>query len=273
MNGKLLTAAVMLTATTLANPAIAEDFDHIRQLLATKQCEACDLSSAGLRLAKLTGANLKNADLSLANLDQANLSKADLSNANLSGAVLFRVNLSNANLQGANLMGANLSGAYLANADLSGANLTGANLSGAILSNVTLAGTILDQVNLMGAVGIPAGVLRIEDYYLLAFQEARSGNHSKAFQTYNQALQLNPKFAAAYLGRGVSRLQLGDSKGAMTDWQIAEALFTEQGNNDGTEISQQFIKAMKERQRASRPNTFLSIVNSLAPLLLKFIGL
>lgn len=77
--------------------------DSIKQLLATKQCQNCDLSNKNLTKANLYKANLSGANLSGANLDGADLSGADLSGANLLGA----------NLNGANLLGTNLAGATM----------------------------------------------------------------------------------------------------------------------------------------------------------------
>lgn len=274
MKQKIRTVAVVILATTaISTPAFAENFNHIRQLLSTRRCQQCELSNAGLRLANLTGADLQGADLSLANFDQANLSRANLSNANLTGAVLFRANLGNANLAGADLSGANLAGAYLVGVDFTGANLAGADLTGAIVNNAIFTGSRLEQVNLQGVTGLPGGLLKPEDYYLLAFQEARVGQHRNAIANYDQAIKLSPDFAAAYLGRGVTRLQLGDAKGAMTDWKKSEELFKAQGNNNGLEVSKQFITAMEQRQRGRRGNMFMNVVNSVAPLLLRFIGL
>ena len=62
-----------------------------------------DLSSADLSSANLRYADLSSADLSSANLSSADLSSADLSYANLSSADLRYANLSSANLSSANL--------------------------------------------------------------------------------------------------------------------------------------------------------------------------
>lgn len=124
-----------------SNPAM------IKQLIDTKQCQACDLKGADLSRADLKGANLQEADLRGANLSQADLSDANLIQADLRGANLNRGNLNRAkltsalmswtgdqipggydraNLQQANLSGANLITAYLRGVDLSEADLRGA---------------------------------------------------------------------------------------------------------------------------------------------------
>lgn len=271
ITSSILTGTLAI-ASSLSTPAAAENFEHLRQLLSTKECPECELSNAGLRLANLVRANLSSANLSQANLDQANLNSADLSGADLSGAILYRANLSGANLRGANLSGANLTGAYLANADLTGANLGFANLNGAVLANAILNGAFLDNAMLQGAISIPTGTLKPQDYYKLAYADARAGHHRSAIVKYNQALQIDPNFAAAYLGRGVSRLQLGDDEGTMGDWQKAEELFKLQGNGGGAQLSQEFIKAMEERKRAGRRRGgFQNLVQSVVPLLFQFL--
>lgn len=84
-----------LNLRELCGNSVAE---NIRRLLATKQCQKCDLSganlgSADLPNADLRGANLAGADLRSANLVGANLDGADLSGASLSGAILSGTNL------------------------------------------------------------------------------------------------------------------------------------------------------------------------------------
>ena len=103
MKLRVLASTTLLTALSLAIPALAANPEHTRQLLSTRQCEGCDLTNAGLVMANLAGANLRGANLSRANLSRANLADADLSGANLTGASLFGADLTGANLSGANL--------------------------------------------------------------------------------------------------------------------------------------------------------------------------
>jgi uncharacterized protein YjbI with pentapeptide repeats len=92
------------------------------KLLATKECQWCDLTNASLAGAQLSGANLSGA-----NVSRAKLAGSDLSNANLSTTYL----------RDSDLSGANLTGAFMGKANLNGATLTGATLSGADLSGAT----------------------------------------------------------------------------------------------------------------------------------------
>jgi len=73
--------------------ANTSNYENIKQLLTTKQCQNCDLSGANLSSsnligADLIGANLSNADLSNANMLGANLNNTNMSNTKLSGAIM-----------------------------------------------------------------------------------------------------------------------------------------------------------------------------------------
>ncbi len=254
MKFRILAAATVLTAIAPIAPAPAENIQHIQQLLATRQCPNCDLSSAGLVLANLTGANLKGADLRLANLSRANLTGADLSGANLSGTSLFGVNLTGANLSGANLTGADLRSAYLSEANLQGANLTNAQL--------------------LGVRGMPTNLGNAEDFYRLGVKEAQAGNYRNAVDYYNQALNLKPDLAAVYFARSMSRADLGDFGGAAQDAARANQLFAAEGNAQGQELSKQLGEAIVARQKPTEPRTasrgdFMSLMGSIGSFLLQ----
>jgi uncharacterized protein YjbI with pentapeptide repeats len=62
----------------------------IQQLLATKQCQGCNLQRANLENVDLKGANLQGANLSVANLSGANLT-----GANIKGVILRGANIKN----------------------------------------------------------------------------------------------------------------------------------------------------------------------------------
>lgn len=245
----LATATTLLTTICLTNTAVAANSEHTRQLLATKQCQGCDLSGEGLVLANLSGANLSGANLSGANLSRANLSGADLSGANLSGASLFGANLSGANLSSSNLGGADLRDTYLANANV---------------ANAEMSGTLLQ-----GAVGIPAGVAKLEDYYNWGMAQGQKGDPKGAIAYFNQALSIDPKYAPAYMARSAARYQLLDRAGAIQDAQRAEKLFLTQRNTRGQQIAQAFIKEMqtppKENISKGKPN-FLNFLGGLLQL-------
>ena len=222
---KLFIAATILTTISIAHPALSESIAHTRQLLATKQCQNCDLSGAGLVLANLSGANLTGANLSGANLSRANLSGADLTGANLVGASLF---------------GANLTGAKLG-----GAQITGADFRDAYLYNVSFGDANVNVAHLQGAIGIPIAAGKAEDFYRWGMLQGQKGDSQGAIDYFNQALTIDPEFALAYMGRGVARYQLLDRKGARDDARVADELFLAQGNVPGTQTAQAFIKELE----------------------------
>jgi uncharacterized protein YjbI with pentapeptide repeats len=215
----------VLACLSWATSLRAENLEHTQKLLSTRQCQECDLSRAGLVFANLSGVNLKQANLAGANLSRAELQGADLRGANLTGASLH-----GANLAGAQLAGAQLTYADLREANLSGATLEGANLEGALLQQVT---------------GLPETVGNAEDFYRWAVAEAERRNHPRAVENFTQTLNRRPNFAPAYLGRGISRLQMSDRAGAMADAEKAEQLFKSQGDSKGIEQTQRLITALK----------------------------
>lgn len=250
MKPPILATLALLTTICLATPASANSEDT-RQLLATKECQNCELSGVGLVLTNLSGVNLSGANLSGANLSRANLSGADLSRANLSGASLFGANLSGAKLNDTNLSVVDLRDTYLGNADLNGANLNGANLQGAI--------------------GIPTQVGKAEDFYAWGVAQAQKADPKGAIEYFNQAISVNPNYAAAYMARGVARYQLLDRVGAIQDAQQAESLFLAQGNTGGHQTAQAFVKELQTPTAStpkSKPN-FLNFLGGLGSLLLQ----
>lgn len=254
MKPTLIASAVLLTTICLAPGAKAENLEHTRQLLATKQCENCDLSDAGLVLANLAGANLQGANLIGTNLSRANLSGANLSGANLSGASLYGANLSGAKLGGANLTGTDLRDAYLANVDLENATLNSANFQGAI--------------------GIPSQAGKPEDFYRWGLAQGRKGDPKGAIEYFNQALSIDPKYAPAVIARGIARYQLLDRAGALQDAEQAKKLFLTQRNNEGYQTAFAFAKELQSPQGATvskgKPS-FFNLLGGVSSLLLKFL--
>ncbi|MBN4005460.1 pentapeptide repeat-containing protein [Nostoc sp. LPT] len=253
MKSQILSAVAFLTTISLTTTVQAANSEDVKQLLATKQCQNCDLTSAGLVMADLSGANLSGANLTGANLSRANLSGADLRGANLSGASLFGVNLSEAKFNGANLTGADLRNTYLANAELTGAYLNG--------------------TNFQGAVAIPSQIASPAEFYALGVAEGQKGNQQQAISYFNQAIAIKPEYADAYLARGVARYQILDRQGAFQDAQVAQKLFTSQNNSTGTLTAEAFIKELQtpvnEKVSTGKPN-FVDFLGSIGSVLLQF---
>lgn len=254
MKSRILATSVFFTLIGLNQTVLAANLEHVRQLLASKQCQNCDLAGAGLVMADLSGADLTKANLAGANLSRANLSGANLRGANLSGVGLFGANLTGANLSGANLQNADLRHTYLVNAQLDGVNLNG--------------------INLQGAIGIPSQIATHEKFYAWGVTEAQKGNQQQAIDYFNQAIVINPDYAGAYLARGVARYQILDRQGAFQDAQVAEKLFRSQNNSSGIQTAQAFIKELQTpyetKVKPAKPD-FIDFVGSVGSLLLQFL--
>ncbi|WP_225938264.1 pentapeptide repeat-containing protein [Leptothermofonsia sichuanensis] len=214
----------LLTTLSVATPARSQNFDHTQQLLSTRKCPRCELSNAGLVFANLSG--------------------ADLSQANLAGANLSRANLQGADLRGANLTGASLYGANLVGAKLDGANLTVTDLRGAYMMGASLVETVMHGTLLQGAVGLSPETGSAEQFYQWALQDEHRKNYPGAIDNFTQALSRKPDFAQAYLGRGVVLLQSGEDEAGLADIRQAERLFTAQGNQEGSKLTQAMIKQL-----------------------------
>lgn len=232
MKSRSLLFAAMFAVLATPLPSAAENLDHTRQLLSTRQCPKCDLTRAGLVFVDLAGANLM----------QANLVQANLSRANLQGA----------DLRGANLVGVSLNGANLVGARLDGANLTGADLRGAYLQGASLVGAVVDGAYLQGAIGLPTTVGKLEDFYRWAIEAERQKNYVAATANFTQVIERKPDFAPAFIGRSAARLQGGDVKGAIVDARQAETLFAAQGDEKNAEIAGKLALAL-EKPPEERP--------------------
>ena len=254
MKNPIITTAAVLLTISLPLTAQASNHNQIKQLLATNECENCNLRNAGLVMADLSGANLSGANLAGANLSRANLSGADLRGANLTGASLFGANLTNAKLGKANLMGADLRNSYLMNVELTNANL--------------------NATNFQGAVGIPLQIAQPEEFYAWGVKAAEKGNLEPAIDYFSQAIALKPNYAGAYLSRGVASYQNLDRENALEDAQKAAKLFEEQENTQGLQTAQAFLLELQtphtETVTKGKPK-FMDFVGSLGTTLLQFL--
>lgn len=254
----LTLGTLVMTWGSWGSPVVAQNADHVRQLLAEGVCAQCDLRRAGLVLADLEG--------------------ADLGGSNLAGANLSRANLAGANLRGANLSGVSLVGANLMGADLKDANLTGADLRDAYVIGAILDGTRMDYTNLQGTIGLPSSAGRFEDFHNWGVAAAKAGRHQEAIEYYNEALSRNPDFPLTYLSRAISRQNLNDLPGAIADSKTAAELFQAQGNSQGQEVALNLATVMEESQNPKNRNrgggflnTVRNTVQSVTPLLLRFL--
>ncbi|BAZ39711.1 pentapeptide repeat-containing protein [Calothrix sp. NIES-4101] len=255
MKNHILATSIFLITITTGTTVQAANSEHLRQLLATKNCQNCDLSGAGLVMADLQGADLSGANLAGANLSRANLMNADLRGANLSGASLFGANLNYAKLSGATIVSTDLRNAYLYGIELTGVTVNGANLQ--------------------GASGIPSQIATPEEFYALGVAAAEKGNKQQAIDYFDRAISIKPDYAGAFLARGIARYQLFDREGAFQDAQIAENLFKKQSNVNGLQTTQAFIIELKTPPGETKVNTgkpsFFDFVSGLTSVLLQFL--
>ncbi|MGV2826451.1 pentapeptide repeat-containing protein [Myxosarcina sp. GI1(2024)] len=259
MKLSIRTAIAALFTAALSLPTQAENLSHLNQLLSTKECPQCDLSSSGLVMANLAGAQLQGANLVRANLSQANLIGADLSGANLTGASLNGANLTGANLTGANLVGTDLRHAYLTQT-----NLTGVDLNTAYLDS---------------AKGLAATAATPEQFHRWGVREAELGNYEAAIAHYQKAITLDPEFAPAYLGLGLIQYQFDNETAARENAKIAAKLFEAQEHELGYRTVQNFQRKMdfirqaeqnaSERERGA--TNFGKFVGGVGSLLLRLL--
>lgn len=158
-----LFAAVMVLATALPEPVLAQNASQIARVRAGQSCPGCnlfqgDFSYMEARGLNLSGARLRQANLSLSVMNRTRFTNADLRDVDAYGAVF-----SSARFGGANLTNANFVGTYLEGADFSGARLDGVNFSGAQMQRATgLTQRQLDracgdaETRLPGSLRIPA---------------------------------------------------------------------------------------------------------------------
>lgn len=247
-----LTVAAILSIG-VALPAQAENLDHVRQLLSTKQCAKCELTSSGLVQSQLSGANLAGANLAGANLSQANLAGADLSGANLAGASLSGANLAGAKLTNANIQGADLTRSYLVGADLTG--------------------TQVETAAIQGAIGLPTSAGNAEMFYQMAMEAGKRRQYEVAVANFNQALVRKPDSAPALIGRAIARLELGDQKGAIQDSEQAATLFERQGDAASAKSAGALAQGLKNPPKEQRGGGFgQTLINVVGGLLQMFLA-
>ena len=252
MTRSTLVSIVTFLTVSIAVPVHAENLDHVRQLLSTKQCPNCDLSNAGLALAQLQGANLAGANLAGANLSQANLTGANLTGANLAGASFNSANLANAKLTNANLQGTDLRRSYLAGADLTGAQL--------------------ETAFLVGSIGLTPTVGDAEMFYAWAMEAGKRRQYETAIENFNQVLARKPDHAQALLGRGMARLELGDQRAAIQDYELAATLFERQGDATSAKSTKELVTALKNPPKQESGGGFgQAMINVLGGLLQMFL--
>src|SRR5947209_1204907 len=65
---------------------------------------------------------------------------------------------------------------------------------------------------------------RAEQYYRSGIAKKASGDLDGAIADYTKAIEINPRYAGAYINRGVARKMKGDFDGAIADYDRAISL-------------------------------------------------
>ena len=122
-----LSAVVLVLASTLPEPAMAQNASQIARVRAGQSCPGCnlfqgDFSYLEVRGLNLSGARLRQANLSLSVMNRTRFTNADLRDVDAYGAVFSS---------------ASFVGTFLEGADCSGARLDGVNFSGAQMQGAT----------------------------------------------------------------------------------------------------------------------------------------
>lgn len=85
--------------------------------------------------------------------------------------------------------------------------------------------TLVPQVNKYMALKTPSPSVpfapKADDFFLEANAKYKAGNLKGAITDYSQAILLNPRYASAYISRGLVRNELGDTQGLLTDLDLA----------------------------------------------------
>ena len=247
----------------------AADLDVLSQLLLERSCEACKLPFVDLVHADLQGAQLRRAQFRGANLSQANLDGADL----------FATDLRQATLVGASLRGADLRSAQLDGVDFRSADLTGARLDDAALI----------RSHWRGSIGLQSDWLSAAHFHNSAVVEAEAGRWPQAEELFSAAIGMSDDEPLSWAGRGVSRGFQGKTALAASDLAMAESLSRANGDlHAAKRLKQLQLQVLQSVEPELAPGgnglggavldgvaetvkPFSSVVQSLAPLALKFL--
>jgi len=56
-----------------------------------------------------------------------------------------------------------------------------------------------------------------EEYFFSGFDKTKISDWKGALQDFNKAIELNPNFEEAYVGRAIVMMHMGDNKGALLE--------------------------------------------------------
>jgi tetratricopeptide (TPR) repeat protein/S1-C subfamily serine protease len=87
-----------------------------------------------------------------------------------------------------------------------------------------------------------------EAYYNRGVTRSDLKDYKGAIEDFDKAIKINPNLAQAYGNRGATRFLRGDRQGGIEDTQKAAELFRQQGNMDGYQKAQEFLKLLQNQQ-------------------------
>ncbi len=89
-------------------------------------------------------------------------------------------------------------------------------------------------------------VMKAQELYQQGFDRGRRGLYKEAIADYNQAINLNPDFAEAYVSRAIVRYLTEDKQGGVEDLQKAIAIYKARGKS---EIADMLLGRLQEFQQ------------------------
>jgi tetratricopeptide (TPR) repeat protein len=117
-------------------------------------------------------------------------------------------------------------------------------LRNSYLTNANLANVDLDTAYLDGVKGIANNAATPEQFHRWGVREGEKGNYTAAIAHFNQAIQIDPEFAPAYLGLGLIQYRFDNRIAAQQNVGIAAKLFKMQKHQLGYKTATDFQQKM-----------------------------
>ncbi|MCZ8048138.1 MAG: tetratricopeptide repeat protein [Microcystis aeruginosa K13-05] len=85
-----------------------------------------------------------------------------------------------------------------------------------------------------------------EEWFNRGCNKGELGYNQGAIADYNQAIQIKPDYAYAYIGRGNAKSNLGDKQGAIADYNQAAQLYVQQNTMDKYQYTLDQVKRLEK---------------------------
>ena len=121
-----------------------------------------------------------------------------------------------------------------------------------VLIAITLLALILAAVLLLGG-GVDSDW---QEQYDLGRRYLEDGNYEEAILAFSAAIEIDPKRAEAYLGRGEAYMELGDYESALEDFEKAR-----RRDPDNEEIEEKIRELDKQAQERMKELTYAKYVS------------